>query len=438
MGAGTGAVGISGATTALSTTPAERELGLATDATNHPMTVTHRTMPTFPLRSLLLLGFALPLSAQPTLRTLARPEAIFPESFTQVSGLRELADGRVVLSDTRDRVLQALDFRTGEMTPVGRAGSGPAEWGVPSRLYAMPGDSTLMLDFQNGRFLIILPDGKPGPTFRIPETSPAAFGTLIGVDSRGRIIVERARVDRESPLAGSLGVVDLLRYDRAASRTDTLAQRAEARGEHAGARQLPGGMLQTFTNLPLAPRDLALVAPDGRVVILRADPYRMESIALDGARFVGPVAAASAVRITAEERRAFIRSQVRPGTIVVSGGAGAGVMPRAGGAAGRGAVAIDAAVSDALSNPDMVWPDRKPPFIGNTAHAAPDGRVWVLRSRAHDDPVPTYDVFERDGRVLTRVALPPLTRVAGFGRGVVYLVRTDEDDLQHIERHRLP
>ena len=395
-------------------------------------------MRTFPLRSLLLLGFALPLSAQPTLRTLARPEATFPESFTLVSGLRELADGRVVMSDSRDRVLQVLDFRTGAMTAVGRSGSGPGEWGVPSRLYAMPGDSTLMSDFQNGRYLVILPDGKPGPTFRIPETSPAAFGTLIGVGPRGRMIAERARVDGEGPLAGSLGVVDLLRYDRAISRTDTLAQRAEARGERSGTQQLPGGMLQMFTNLPLAPRDLALVTPDGRVVILRADPYRMESIALDGSRLVGPVVAASAVRITEAERRAFIRSQIRPGNIIVSGGAGAGSIPGTGGGAGRSAVAIDAAVSNALSNPDMVWPDRKPPFIGNTAHAALDGRVWVLRSRAHDDPVPTYDVFERDGRVLTRVALPPQTRVAGFGRGVVYLVRIDADDLQHIERHRSP
>ena len=40
--------------------------------------------------------------------------------------------------------------------------------------------------------------------------------------------------------------------------------------------------------------------------------------------------------------------------------------------------------------------------------------------------------------LLTRVALSVRTRVAGFGRGVVYVVRIDEDDLQHLERHRLP
>jgi hypothetical protein len=36
------------------------------------------------------------------------------------------------------------------------------------------------------------------------------------------------------------------------------------------------------------------------------------------------------------------------------------------------------------------------------------------------------------------VVLPAKTRLLGFGQGTVYLVRTDDDDLQYLQRYRLP
>jgi len=52
--------------------------------------------------------------------------------------------------------------------------------------------------------------------------------------------------------------------------------------------------------------------------------------------------------------------------------------------------------------------------------------------------VPTFDVFDQTGRVVSRVALPAETRLIGFGNGTVYLARSDEDDLQYLQRYRLP
>jgi hypothetical protein len=40
--------------------------------------------------------------------------------------------------------------------------------------------------------------------------------------------------------------------------------------------------------------------------------------------------------------------------------------------------------------------------------------------------------------VVGRVALPADTRLVGFGNGTVYLARSDEDDLQYLQRYRLP
>lgn len=377
------------------------------------------------------------VQAQP-LRRLTKPAASFEEPFTVVSGLRELGDGRVLVSDARDRTIQLIDLRTGDAGPVGREGAGPGEYGVPSRLYAMPGDSTLMLDFQNGRYLIILPNGKPGPTFRVAESSPAFFGSLLGVDARGRLLLERPRTSAAGgPMGVSVGISDVLRYDRATQRTDTLGQLRTPQGERSGARVLPGGMIQTFTNLPFAARDVSAVTPAGDLALVRAETYRVEWIGADGRRSVGPSAVAPTVRITPAEREAFVKSRVRPGSIIVSGGAQA--SQRAGGSGGaREATPTFTGDVDALFSPDMVWPDVKPPFLADAARAAADGSVWVLRARAHDDPTPTYDVFDRTGRVTMRVALPNGARLVGFGASGVYVVRTDADDLQYLERYAYP
>jgi hypothetical protein len=84
------------------------------------------------------------------------------------------------------------------------------------------------------------------------------------------------------------------------------------------------------------------------------------------------------------------------------------------------------------------WPDVKPAFVANAAVGAPNGQVWVLRTRSAKDKIPTYDVFDASGKVVSRVALPENTRLVGFGNGTVYLARSDEDDLQYLQRYRLP
>lgn len=375
---------------------------------------------------------AAPLAAQPVQRTLAAPEARLDEPFTSITGLRELRDGRVIVADASERTLQLFDLRSGAARAIGREGSGPGEWRVPSRLHALPGDSTLMEDFANRRYLVIGPNGVPGETFRIADGSPAAFGSFVGVDAQGRLIFERAVPPADAgPRAAATGVSLVLRYDRRTARTDTIARLATVVGEQSGAMALPGGLVRTFTNLPLAPRDALAVTADGQVAIVRHDPYRLELLTADGRPRQGPPASAARIRVTQAEREAFARSQVRPGSIVVSGPASA-AAPR------PSAADIDAAAMQSLTNPDMTWPEFKPPFVRLGVLGAPDGRVWVLRSSAHDDPVPVFDVFDAAGRVVERIAIPARTRLVGFGAGSVYLARSDADDLQYLERYRLP
>jgi hypothetical protein len=143
------------------------------------------------LLALLTVLVAAPIASQgaPPLRRFAATESRFSEGFTSIGSVRELPDGRVIVADRRDRTLQRLDLATGEAVAIGRTGAGPREWGVPGRLTPMRGDTTLMEDFINARFFIINPDGLPGATFRVPESSAAGFpASLIGVDAQGRLI----------------------------------------------------------------------------------------------------------------------------------------------------------------------------------------------------------------------------------------------------------
>jgi hypothetical protein len=52
--------------------------------------------------------------------------------------------------------------------------------------------------------------------------------------------------------------------------------------------------------------------------------------------------------------------------------------------------------------------------------------------------VPTYDVSDAAGKAAMRVALPAKAPIVGFGNVAVYTSRTDEDDLQPLQRRRMP
>jgi len=92
----------------------------------------------------------------------------------------------------------------------------------------------------------------------------------------------------------------------------------------------------------------------------------------------------------------------------------------------------------AISNQERDdWPEYFPPFLGNAVQVAPNGQVWVLQASASDDAAPTYDIFDAAGKLTSRVQLAKRSRVVGFGSGTVYVVRSDEDDLQYLQRYRL-
>ena len=125
-----------------------------------------------------VLALSVPLSAQDVQEhALAGPAAAFPEGSSRLSGMRELADGRVMVADGLGQVLVIADLASGAADTIGAEGQGPDEYREPDGLFALPGDSTLLVDLGNGRLTAIGPDGALGET--TPIAQPAERGLTL-------------------------------------------------------------------------------------------------------------------------------------------------------------------------------------------------------------------------------------------------------------------
>jgi len=82
------------------------------------------------------------------------------------------------------------------------------------------------------------------------------------------------------------------------------------------------------------------------------------------------------------------------------------------------------------------WAKTKPVF--GAMNVAPDGRLWVSRTSSALTDIAEYDVLDAKGQLVLRVRMPPKVTLVGFGKGVLYAVRQDEDDLRFLQRYRLP
>ena len=366
---------------------------------------------------------------------LTKPNAEYVEPFSAIASIRELNDGRVLVTDARERVVQLIDFR-GSATAVGREGSGPGEYALPGLIVPLPGDSSAIYDAGFSRYLIIHPDGKPGLHFRpVPSArgSQAAVvrvrGVPRGFDARGNIYYQGPAFHENG--AGVLTPSDstaIIRFDRVAQTADTIAFVRLAKG-HGSVKANPGGGVQVMSGLanPLVPRDDWVVLPDGRVAVVRADTYRIDFYTSPSLRRSGPAVPYEKIRVDADVRRMVEQEWERAwrNTIASARGRGAGSASAMG----------QAPTPPALSGE---WPEVMPPFTMQAAKARPNGQIWVLRTQKPGVARQLYDVFDNMGRVIGQVLLPPSTSLIGFGRGAVYLVRSDDDGLQYLQRYHLP
>jgi len=355
---------------------------------------------------------------------IGRPTAEYTEPFTRVGGLRELADGRIIVADPREKIVQLVDLRAGTGKKISREGAGPGEYALPGALLPMPNDQTLLVDLQNRRFLMIKPDGTPGETISPPSLNtggPGPIGGLVnarGSDRQGRLYFQDLgfRPGGESPDS-----IPILRWTPGATRVDTAAW---MKGPQVTATSTParggGGTAFRMTvgsGVVWSPAEAWGVSQDGQVARVMPEPYRVLWYGADRRATAGPAVPYTPMRVT-EADKAEYRETLRanPPTMIMMGGGGGGAPA-------------------APQMPDPTFAETKPPFTGgNSVLVTPEGEVWVLRTRPAADKIPVYDVFDASGRLSRKIALAPGSRVVGFGRSSVYVVRTDDDDMEYIQK----
>lgn len=252
-------------------------------------------------------------------------------------------------------------------------------------------------------------------------------------DVRGNIYFEGGAISIGPNGPVSADSAPVMRFDRGTSRTDTVAwvrlakANTQVSGSGGNVRVMMGGAN------PLTPRDDWAVLPDGRVAVFRSPEYRMDLYGPNLSMKAGSPAQYEKIRVDNAVKKETEEARKR------TMGTGIRMMVTDDGAGPQRSVSMGAGGGPTVDLPPLAdWPEFVPPFLSTAATSRPNGELWVLRSRKPGDDVPVYDVFDASGRVIGKVALPAKSRLVGFGNGTVYLIRLDEDDLQYLQRYRLP
>jgi hypothetical protein len=360
-------------------------------------------------------------AAQVPVIALKPANASLAEEFTVVASIRELADGRVLITDERENRLVVADFRTSAVSPIARLGSGPGEYRRVGRLWAIPGDSTIVPDIQAARWLLLhgarvvatVPSNDPGLT-------PGRGGMLEGADAIGGVITLvhgghrfRRPTDQDS--------MRIRRYDRYTKQTREIG-RVTSPFERYGKMviEVPAaeGVVAGPARYPMGgkARDQIAVFADGWIAFARVKPYRVDWCRPDGKCTTGPTIERFA-RMSDGDKRAYLAW------------ADARVYWRK-----------TIKLEETVDWPELLSPFHVPPqgLDASALLPMPDGRVLIDRvpqaGRVHSQ----HDIIDRQGKLVATLNLPLNERVIGFGARSVYIVSTDEFGLQRLRRHPWP
>jgi len=362
--------------------------------------------------------------------SLGAPTAAFPEDFGAIQSVREMPDGSVLIADPLGGALYSVDLDAATRTQIGTEGQGPGEYRQPDATWALPGDSTLLIDLGNGRMTAMGPDLSFGPTSPLSAGDPRS-GLLIAIPQAvdgGGFVYARSMgggMMMEPPDSGAV-----LRIARGTLALDTVATfKLEDRTiTRSGG---PNNQNVSMSPVPLSPEDAWGVAADGSVAVARSIDYHVEWFGPDGNVTSGSPKPFDPVSIGTSEKEEWSRAETQTG-----GGLSISVMMNNDQMQtnfGRGGQGRDG--DDDLDRYD--WPETKPPFYGGRLAVDPSNRVWVRRHvEAGEDA--TYDLFDRSGEFVATYTLGNNKRVIGFGASGVYVVSYDEFDLNYLERYAMP
>lgn len=349
-------------------------------------------------------------------RHLAAPAATVDHDFSRISGIRELADGRLLVSDWIEETVSLADAERGVIRVIGRRGTGPAEYRLPGALLPLLGDSTLLIDEGNERLAVIGPDLRIVRSFSSHRPGMTHGITPRGVDRRGRFYFE---IPAWADPAGATDSVSVALWDPVTDRVERLVR---VRGI-----TYREGRVEGIPYIIFAPRDIWQVDPAGRVALVRSAPYHVEWRETNGALTRGTALTRPRVPVTTRERFDYVARFMATAVIAGRGEQGMTPMP----ASQKTPEAIARLVAK------QEFREVLPPFSDRAPLIGSDGTLWVERSVGAGKP-PAWDRFDSRGTYLGAIVLPVGRRLLAIGRRGLYAAAADSDGLERVERYAIP
>jgi hypothetical protein len=357
----------------------------------------------------------------PTERSVLPPIAESSRGFTSITSVRELDGGRILVADRGERRLYLVNWETGVVDQVLRAGDGPGEFRSIGWLYAIADNETLLTDIASRRW-ILLRDTIVAHTFIESAPLNRRFRARLDGVATGGSVLASVSAERPGIAEGDERVLELapgLGPHQGLPRLDTIRLVMGA-----GRDQL-ACVLGTTRGPPrcrfLEAEEQAILYPDGWVAVALQDPYRVDWRSPDGA---------------------WVRGEMLDGSVPVSDAEKCAAI--------NGWAEVNSGCNAAAVG-SFVWPDNIPPFLTDSRScracsrvaagrapwlfADPRGHLVVRRTPRQSRRQNLYDVVDRTGRLVERVILPHGEAIVGFGESSVYTIRVDEYDLEWLRRH---
>lgn len=437
------------------------------------------------LAALTLLGSGLAQAQSlPPVRKLGPVTRVSPSDVLgSVSAVRPLPGGRLLVNDIVRRQVVLLDsaFAREAVVADTTAATANAYGARAGGLIAYKGDSSLFIDPQSLSMLVIDGAGKVARVMAVPRPNDAQFmvggpfGTP-GFDNTGRIVYRGFTLPNLPPpptggertfrVPEQPDSAPILRVALGTRTLDTASFFKIPKVKANVSQGDNGRMSVSMVMNPMPVVDDWTVLPDGAIAVVRGADYHVDWIAPDGSRTSTPkipfdwqrlsdeqkVAFLDSARTAAEANMARARAANPNGANIVIGGpggpaaggpppGGGGIVMRFEGPGGGGPPPGGGApIQMSMPQVNMVQPgelpDYRPAFGTGATRADLDGNLWIRTSKVHEGG-PVYDVINRKGVLVDRVAFPFGRVIAGFGPGIVYMgVRDDKGARLEVARIR--
>jgi hypothetical protein len=323
----------------------------------------------------------------------------------RVSAATRLSDGRIVVLNTGNASLAGYDARGRFLFAAGREGEGPGEFGVPSWLGRMEGDTLAVWDQRLKRLSFFSPDG----TYRSASSAAAAQGMFpraVGMFSDRSLALDPGP-DVFAMMQGERGVrrdsVTLRRFARDGSAAGVLARYA---GNEVHVADRPTGF--AWNDVPFARQAYTAVAGE-RLYVGDSGSGEITVYSRQGTPAATLRSPLVPWPVGSEDVAAYRKNQLE----AIEDPDRRREMQ----------ATLDAAPVPALS-----------PAFGGLA-VDPDGNVWIQAYPRPADTTVTWAVLGPDGAPLARIEVPRPLQVMEVGRDYLLGLRRDELGVETLEMY---